>query len=306
MKLVLYDDDRPGLLKGDGVVDAGEATKTVAGRTGQQTMEGIIASFDSLRPALERLLARGKQIPLSGVKLQAPLPRPGKIWCMGANYREFGQRPPGAAWGFLKSPEAVVGPGGVVVLPPMDANIFHHEAELVVVIGRTAKDIKSAQAMEYVFGYTCGVDVSARFANAGPGGPIGKSFDTFAPIGPCIVTKDEIADPHKLQVRLWVDGQLRPDYNTSDMARQIPECIEWVTARMTLKPGDLLFMGTNHQGLGPLQDGNRVDMEIERIGRFSFSVSDPLKRRWTVGVDEATARALREGTAGPGATARPL
>ncbi|MBI2887694.1 MAG: fumarylacetoacetate hydrolase family protein [Chloroflexi bacterium] len=306
MKLVLFNDHRPGLLKDGTVVDISDAIHPLLGGAGQQTMENLIASFEQYRPALERLLREGQGAPLSGVRLRSPLPRPGKLLCMGANYREFGARQPGIIWGFLKSPEAVLDPGGVVVLPPADANIFHHEAEMVAVFGRKGKDIKAAQAMDYVFGYTCGVDVSARMPNAGPGGAMGKSFDTFAPLGPCIVTKDEIVDPHKLQVRLWVDGGLRQDYNTDDMARQIPQSIEWFSSYLTVNPGDVLFTGTNHQGIGALQDGDQVEMEIQGVGRFGFSVSDALKRRWPKGVDEVSARAVREGTGGPGASARPL
>ena len=116
-------------------------------------------------------------------------------------------------------------------------------------------------------------------------GFLGKACDGFKPIGPCVVTADEIEDPHTLQVQLWVDGVLRQDYNTSDMGHLIPECIAWFSSIMTLFPGDLLFMGTNHQQVGPLQDGETVELSIQEIGSFSFGVSDPLKRVWPKGVD---------------------
>ena len=306
MKLVLFDDYRPGLLKDDAVVDISDAIRPLFSVTPQLTMENLITSFEQYRGALEKLQREGKGVPLSSVRLRAPLPKPSKIICMGGNNREFGQREIGDAWGFLKSPEAVLDPDGVCVLPPHDANIFHHEAELVVVIGKGGKNIKPADAMDHVFGYTCGVDVSARIDGAGGRGSMGKSFDTFAPIGPCIATKDEIPDPYNLRVRLWVDGELRPNYSTADLARGIRESLEWFTGYVTVNPGDLLFMGTNHQGLGAMQDGEKIDMEIEKIGRFSFTVSDPLKRRWAKGVDQATAQAVREGSGGPGMATRPL
>jgi 2-keto-4-pentenoate hydratase/2-oxohepta-3-ene-1,7-dioic acid hydratase in catechol pathway len=133
-----------------------------------------------------------------------------------------------------------------------------------------------------------------------------KSHPGFAPLGPCIATKDEIPDPHNLDVQLWVGEELRPNYNTSDLAHSIPESIAWATAIEDVSPGDVLYMGTNHQGLGALQDGDRVEMEISGIGRMSFSVSDSLKRKWQRGVDEVTAQDVRNGTGGPGSKARPL
>jgi 2-keto-4-pentenoate hydratase/2-oxohepta-3-ene-1,7-dioic acid hydratase in catechol pathway len=237
---------------------------------------------------------------------------------MGGNFR--GIRAP-AAWayvGFMKSSEAVIGPGDTVVLPPDDANIFHHEAELVRVFGRAGKNIKAAEAFDYVFGYTCGVDVSARLGGGGGGGggggrdysvlPISnaKSFPTFAPLGPWIATKDEVPDPQNLQVRLWVDGELRGNYNTSDMAHSIAESIEYATGIEGVEPGDVFYAGTNHQGLGAMQDGDTIEIEIDHIGRMTFHVSDPLKRRWPRGVDELTAEDVRSGGGGPGRRQRPL
>ena len=316
MKFVLFDDGRPGLLRDDGVVDISDVVEKLGAREGQAAMETIITQIDALRADLSHLEQTGKAVPLSSVSLLAPLPRPNKILCMGGNFREFGARESAPMWGFLKSPEAIIGPGETVILPPDDVNIFHHEAELVLVFGSAGKDIKQSDAMDNVFGYMAGVDVSARLPTGGRSSgprdttkmPISpwKSFDTFAPIGPCIVTNDEIQDPHHLQVRLWVDGELRVNYNTDDLAHSIPESIEYVSAIESFSPGDILFMGTNHQGLGAMQEGDSIDMEVEGVGRFSIQVNDPLKRRWPKGVDELTAKDIREGTGGPGARQRPL
>jgi 2-keto-4-pentenoate hydratase/2-oxohepta-3-ene-1,7-dioic acid hydratase in catechol pathway len=200
-------------------------------------------------------------------------------------------------------------------LPEVDANIFHHEAELVVVFGRAGENIPETQAMDYVFGFTGGVDVSARMpavggapAAAGRGTTMnlsgGKSYNGFAPLGPCITTKDEIGDPEKLDVRLWVSGELRPNY-TDDLAHSIAESIAWATSVTAVEPGDILFMGTNHQGLGALQDGDQVELEITNIGRLTFAIQDSMKRRWDRGVDEATASGVRTGTGAPGSQSRP-
>jgi 2-keto-4-pentenoate hydratase/2-oxohepta-3-ene-1,7-dioic acid hydratase in catechol pathway len=223
---------------------------------------------------------------------------------MGGNFGEFVGRK-GVMWGFLKSPEAVLGPGGTVVLPPEDANIFHHEAELVAVIGHTASRVSKDEALRHVFGYTCGCDVSGRFPPESRQ-QFGKSFDTFAPIGPCIVTADEIPDPHQLQVRMSVDGQPRHNYPMSDIAHTIEESLAWMSSMVTLQPGDLFFLGTNHQGIGPLQDGEQAVIDIDGIGRLEFKVRDPLQRRWPKEIDEVSARDVREGTGGPGRRTRPL
>jgi len=107
-----------------------------------------------------------------------------------------------------------------------------------------------------------------------------KSRETFAPIGPYIVTADEIRDPHKLQVKLWVNGELKQNYNTSDMAHKIPRCIEWVSSIHTIEPGDILATGTNHRGLSAFQDGDTIEIESEGLGRLKFNVRDELKRTW--------------------------
>jgi 2-keto-4-pentenoate hydratase/2-oxohepta-3-ene-1,7-dioic acid hydratase in catechol pathway len=312
MKLVVFNEGRPGVLTERGVVDVSALVLPLGGHDG---MRSIIERFDELKPQLSALAVEGAAVPLDSVTLKAPVPR-AKVLAMGGNYREHGHREPSPMWGFLKSTDSIVGSGATVVLPEIDANIFHHEAELVVVFGKDGDHIPEAQAMDYVFGFTCGVDVSARMPPP-PGGrggidrtrmPISghKSYNGFTPLGPCITTKDEIGDPQQLDVKLWVSGELRPNYPTSDLAHSIAESIAWATAITPVQPGDVLFMGTNHQGLGALQDGDHVDMEITNIGRLSFEVRDPLKRRWPRGIDEVTAADVRAGAGAPGSKARPL
>jgi 2-keto-4-pentenoate hydratase/2-oxohepta-3-ene-1,7-dioic acid hydratase in catechol pathway len=316
VKLVVFNEGRPGLLTDRGVVDVTSLIRRFGATGGQDAMRSLISHYEELKPDLARLAIEGDALPRASVKLQAPVPR-AKVLAMGGNYREFGNREPSPMWGFLKSTDAIAGDGDVVVLPEVDANIFHHEAELVVVFGKAGKNIPQAEAMDYVFGYTCGVDVSARMPPApGSGGSIdrtkmpvslGKSHPGFTPLGPCISTKDEVGDPYNLQVQLWVDGELRPNYNTSDLAHTIAESVEWATGIESVEPGDVLYMGTNHQGLGALQDGEKVEIEITNVGRMTFTISDPSKRRWTKGIDEATAAAVRSGAGGgPGSQSRPL
>ncbi len=288
MKLVLFDAHRPGVLKDGGVVDISVAVPL--GRNGQETMENIISQFDSLRPGIELEVATGKVIPLSEVRLRAPLPRPSKLMAMAGNHREQGAPPPAPIAVFFKSPDSVLDPGGTVEIPPAEFSICHHEAELGLVIGsRKARNVPRAQAYDYIFGYTAAVDVSARDSVLGF---MHKCYDTFTPMGPCIVTKDEVPDAQKLHVRLSVNGGVRHDYNTDDMLHQIPQIIEYVTSIMTMNPGDVIICGTNHEGLGPLQDGDNAEMSIDGLGSFTFRAHDPLKRKWYNMTD---AEAQRQG-----------
>jgi len=291
MKLALFQasgrhEQLPGLLTEGGVVDISGIVEK--GHTPQLTMQRLIDRFDDLRPTLKRQAAQGEPLPLSSVRLRAPLPRPGKILCCIANYWEHAQREARPLNMFLKNPEAVVGPGDTIVLPEFtEPWIFMHEAELALVIKGPAKKISQANWRSTVFGYTCLIDVSARGEGRRTwkaGSWLGKSFDTFAPIGPCIVTADEVPEPNDLVVRFWNDGQLRHNYNTDDMEHRVPELVEFASAIMTLNSGDLIACGTNHEGLGALQDGEAVEIEIERIGRMSLNVVDPLKRSWERGI----------------------
>jgi len=294
MKLVLYQPGGhgpvlPGLLTTRGVVGIADAVP--AGHTPQLVMQGIIDGFDALRPRLEMLAASGEAIALTAVRLRPPLPRPGKILACIANYWEHAQREARPLNMFMKNPDAVVGPDDTIVLPEFtEPWIFMHEAELALVIRGPAKMVKAADWRGAVFGYTCMIDVSARGdgRRTWPAGPpaswLGKSFDTFAPIGPCITTADEIPEPNDLVVRFWNDGQLRHNYNTDDMEHRVPELIRFATTVMTMHSGDLISCGTNHEGLGALQDGETVAIEIERIGRMALKVADPLKRKWERGV----------------------
>ena len=180
---------------------------------------------------------------------------------------------------FHKSPSAIIGNGDTMVLPDAPATIFEGEAELAAIIGKRASNVSAADAMDYIFGYTNFIDGSARGLPAG-GFFHMKSRDTFAPIGPYIVTADEIKDPQKLQIRLWNNGTLMQNFNTDDMAHKIPRCIEWLTSIHTLEPGDIVATGTNHRGLNPFMDGDKVEIEIEGLGRLTFNIKDELKRKW--------------------------
>jgi 2-keto-4-pentenoate hydratase/2-oxohepta-3-ene-1,7-dioic acid hydratase in catechol pathway len=282
MKLAYFDDYKLGVVTGDAVVDVSSVVKDIPHTGPHDLINGVIARFGDYRPRLEEAGRRGKAVPLADVKIRPSLPRPVNIDCMAVNYMEDGTRTePAPINAFHKSPNAVIGSGDTMVLPDVPATIFEGEAEVAVVIGKRAKDVKAADAMGCVFGYVNFIDGSAR--GLPPPGNVFyqmKSRDTFAPIGPYIVTADEIADPHRLQVRLWVNGVLKQNFNTSDMAHKVPRCIEWVSSIHTLEPGDVLATGTNHRGLSAFMDGDVVELESEGLGRLRISVRDALKRTW--------------------------
>ena len=280
MKLVYFNDYRMGVLKGDAVVDVSAVVADIAHVGPGDLMSGLIARFDAYRARLQAAADAGAGVPLASVTLRPPLPKPGNIVCMAVNYMEDGTLKEAAPINaFHKAPTAIIGPGDTMVLPDVPASIFEGEAEMAVVIGKRAKNVAAADAMKHIFGYINFLDGSARglapqsFFHM-------KSRDSFAPIGPWLVTADEVADPQKLQIKLSVNGTLKQNFNTDDMAHKIARCIEWVSHCHTLEPGDILATGTNHRGLHAFQDGDVVELETEGLGRLKFNVRDELKRTW--------------------------
>jgi 2-keto-4-pentenoate hydratase/2-oxohepta-3-ene-1,7-dioic acid hydratase in catechol pathway len=282
MKLLFFDDFKLGVLKGDNVVDVSQALRDIPHTGPHNLISGLIERFADYRTALEKVVADGKGVPIASVRIRPPLPRPVNIDCMAVNYMEDGTRKePAPINAFHKSPNCVIGDNDTMVLPDVPATIFEGEAELALVVGKRTANVPAAKAMEYIFGYVNFIDGSARGLP-----PTGNTFyqmksrDTFGPMGPFLVTADEVKDPHNLQVRLSVNGTLMQSYNTSDMAHKIPRCIEWVSSIHPLEPGDVLALGTNHRGLNPFQDGDLVELENEPLGRLRVKIRDDLKRTW--------------------------
>jgi 2-keto-4-pentenoate hydratase/2-oxohepta-3-ene-1,7-dioic acid hydratase in catechol pathway len=282
MKILFFDDFKLGVLKGDTVVDVSRVVQDLPRLGPQDVIRGVIERFGELRPRLEAAAAQEQGVPLDRVKIRPPLPKPANIVCMAVNYMEDGTRSePAPINAFLKSPSAIIGNGDTMVLPDVPATIFEGEAEMAVIIGKRASHVSAANAMSYIFGYANFIDGSARGLP-----PTGNTFyqmksrDTFAPLGPYLVTADEIADPHRLQIRLSVNGAVKQNFNTDDMAHKIPRCIEWVTSIHALEPGDVLATGTNHRGLSAFQDGDVIEVETQGLGALRFNVRDQLKRTW--------------------------
>lgn len=292
MKLVLFNDFRLGVLRDGRVVDATDAMGGVQFRRPQDMIEEIITRWDELKSEIDAAVQGKPGVPLSSVRLRAPVPKPPKLICAAVNYLEFGQREPAILDAFLKSPTAVIGSGDTCELPPVGASVFHHEPELALVIGKTATKVSQEEAMSHIFGYCNFLDMSARGLQGAVGNSffLGKCWDTFAPMGPALVTADEIPDPHDLQIRLWNNGEPRHDFPTGDMAHKIPELISEFSKITTLEPGDVIATGVNHQQIGAVQDGDVIRMEIDELGPpLVIRISDPSQREWPRGIDKEMA-----------------
>ena len=293
MKLVHTLEFDLGVMRSDGVVDVSSVFNDIPYRASADRVPRMLGAFKERRDQVAELAESGETV--SAVNILAPVPRPPKLIACLRNYFEGVDRERSTQDMFLESPESVIGPNETIILPTHDATIFHHEAELALVIGERAKDLPADErALEALAGYTMAIDVSGR--GIGRMGPsrMGKSFNTFTPLGPAIVTPDEIEDPQNLQVTLSINGETRQEYSTSDMEYPVVEVLSFISGYMTLVPGDVIMCGTNHQGLGPVQDGDRVVMSIAELGSLEVDVSDAHGRSWPVGIDEDMAARTRQ------------
>jgi len=284
------------VIKNDAMLVVGDRLVSQGLLPRDGSMIDLIARYDSLKEALDKLVRNGGFVGLDPKKLAAPVQTPSKIWAAAGNYKrgtsELGKsRGRGKASEvtpeekleriFLKPPSAIVGPEEKIIIP-READTIFPELELCIVIGRKAQNLSKAQALEAVFGYMIVLDVTARGYRAGQGSPgtrcIRKGFDTFAPVGPWITTADEIPDPHDLKMRLWVNGELRQDAKTDAMINDVVTLVSYISQVSTLYPGDLIATGTPdapefQQKLIP---GDTLTSEIEGIGRMNITVGKAL------------------------------
>jgi 2-keto-4-pentenoate hydratase/2-oxohepta-3-ene-1,7-dioic acid hydratase in catechol pathway len=256
----------------DGVVDL------TASLPGSPSMLDLLSDIPRSLDRVAELLDKGTGQPASVRRLLPPIPQPGKILCIGLNYRdhaeETGAPIPAEPIVFSKFATAIVGPDDPILLPPDSAKV-DYEAELVVVIGEKGRYIPEDQALKHVAGYMAGHDVSARdWQTEKPGKQwlLGKSFDTFAPIGPYLVTKEDIPDPQNLAVTFRLNGQVMQSGNTQKMIFPVSALIAHISRVVTLEPGDIIFTGTP-PGVGMarqpavfLKDGDQCEVEIEGLG----------------------------------------
>ena len=280
MRIASFNEGRVGVIDGTDVVDL---TTLVAASdsAGISAMRLLITRWDELGEEVAAL--SGPRVPLSAVALDAPVPDPSKVIAAPVNYvghqaemnAEFQV---GSLGMFLKAPSSIIGDHDVIVLPYTDRR-FDHEAELAFVIGRPARHVAVEDALKHIFGYTGLLDITMR---GGEDRSTRKSFDSFTPLGPWLVTPEEFGDPSDVDIELCVNDQVRQNANTRDLIWGVVELIVYASSVMTLLPGDVLSTGTP-AGVGPLHHGDDVVLHIGRIGTLSVSVSSETATRCPTG-----------------------
>lgn len=255
-------------------------------RGGETSLSEIKTAISILNDILNEekgereLKGSGVLLEKRSVKITAPIKRPPMILCQARNYLDHAGESkyptPKEPAIFAKAPTAIIGPDDHIIYPKMSKSIAH-EIELAIIIGKKGRNLTRNQALDAVFGYTVFNDVTARdlqvrdIKEIKPWSFMPKSFDTFAPIGPCIVTKDQIGDPNDLKMELRVNGETKQSSNTKNMIFKIPDIVQYISAFMTLLPGTIIATGTP-RGIGPLHPGDVVEAEIERIGILKNTV----------------------------------
>lgn len=281
MKLITYQlaDNKPqlGAMVNNYIININQASD---GELPDNMLSFLQLGEIAMTTAREIVMNARSDITLDSVKLLSPITNPSKVIAIGLNYmdhiRETGMEIPSLATMFCKYPSSIIGPDEDICWRTSLTDRVDYEAELAVVIGRTARHVSQADAFDYIAGYTNCNDVSARDLQFMPGDQWlrGKCLDTFCPLGPYLATRDEIADPHNLSIKCLVNGEALQDSNTTEMIYKIPYLIEYLSQAFTLYPGDVIATGTPH-GVGAfrkppiwLKNGDVVAIEIEGLGRL--------------------------------------
>ena len=283
MQICRFDDNRLGLVAGDGIRDVTSVlAKLPAASYPYPRHDALIAHLEQLKPEVEKAARSAKPVAAEKVKLLSPVANPGKVIAAPVNYKkhlEEALADKGIHHGnliqeihkagmFLKATSAVVGPGEGVKLVHTDRR-NDHEVELALVIGKTAKNVSAAQAMDCIAGYCIGLDMTIR-------GPeersLRKSPDSYCVLGPWLVTRDEVPDPGQLSVKIAVNGAVKQDAHTSDLILSVGQLVEWGSSFYTLHPGDVILTGTP-QGVGPVRPGDTMLATVERIGSMQVRVT---------------------------------
>ncbi len=276
MKIALYNETKVGVVKDDKIYDVTDIVSWDADHP-QDSLLTFMKSYKTNKELIEEKLTENLAQNLSEVKLNAPVPNPGKIVAAPVNYYlhqdEMNEQFNNAEYTieklgfFLKAPSSIIGPEDTIKLPFKDRRT-DHEAELAFIVDKQAKDVPASEAHKYIFGYFGLLDITVRGKEDRPWR---KSFDTFTPIGPWIVTADELDTPNEVDLNLWVNEEKRQEANTRDLIYDCYKFLEAASAVMTLEPGDILTTGTP-QGVGPITAGDKVTLQIERVGEFKVSV----------------------------------
>ena len=276
MKIALFNEGKLGIVVEEKIYQIENEEYWDASKP-QDSLVQLMENFEDFNKNIEVLLKNSPSFLVDEVKLQAPIPKPGKIIAAPVNYYlhqdEMNEQFNNAEYTidqlgfFLKAPSSVIGPGETIKLPFKERRT-DHEAELAFIVGKKAKDVPASEAHNYIFGYFALMDITVRGKEDRPWR---KSFDTFTPIGPWIVTADEIGNPNELDFKLWVNEEVRHSANTSQLIYDCYKFFEAASAVMTLEPGDILTTGTP-EGVGPIVKGDQVRIAIDKIGEFTVDV----------------------------------
>lgn len=273
MRIARFDGGRIGVVDGADIVDVTAICGVDPAEWPGVGPLRLIRDFSVLRPAIEAALPSAPRFPLAAVRLETPVPWPNKVIAYPVNYHAHGREMQATYRAtnqgfFLKPSSAVSGPNDPVELPSVPGREVHHESELAIIIGKEVRGLKREDWREAVFGYACLLDMVVRGREERV---FRKAYDTFCPVGPWIVTADEIPDPANLEMKLWVGDELRQSANTRDLVLDIPGMIETASAVMTLYPGDIIATGTP-EGVGPVVDGDVIRIVIDQIGEMNVPV----------------------------------
>ena len=274
MRIARFNGGRLGLVIGGTVRDVTDAAEIDPQEWPPVGVVRMIASFAGVADKLLDAAARAQPLPVTDVRFDTPVPWPQTLFAIPVNYHahELEMSSPAIsrnAGFFVKSAASLSGASDAVVLPDLPGRSVHHEAELAVIIGRRAHQVSREDALDYVFGYSCLLDMTVRGKQERA---MRKSYDTFTPVGPWITTADEIGDPAALRVRLWVNDELRQDAMTKDMIISVPEIVAMCSSVTTLEPGDVIATGTA-EGVGPVVGGDRITIDIAPgVGTMTVAV----------------------------------
>jgi 2-keto-4-pentenoate hydratase/2-oxohepta-3-ene-1,7-dioic acid hydratase in catechol pathway len=273
MKIARFNGGRIGIVVGDTIRDVTVAAGIDPAEWPPVGPVRLIADFAALRDKLAAAAQMASPLPLDEAWLETPVPWPNKVIAYPTNYRDHAAEMASTTRAdlqgyFLKANSSLSGPNDPIELPDVPGREVHHECEIAVVIGKQGRQIPIARAIDHVFGYSCLLDITIRGKEERV---MRKSFDTFTPVGPWIVTADEIPDPADIGMRLWVNGEKRQEATTKDLIVDIAQMIALASSASTLYPGDLIATGTP-AGVGPIRDGDRVTIEVDHVGRMSVPV----------------------------------
>jgi 2-keto-4-pentenoate hydratase/2-oxohepta-3-ene-1,7-dioic acid hydratase in catechol pathway len=273
MKIARFNGGRIGIVVGDTIRDVTVAAGIDPAEWPPVGPVRLIADFAALRDKLAAAAQMASPLPLDEARLETPVPWPNKVIAYPTNYRDHAAEMASTTRAdlqgyFLKANSSLSGPNDPIELPDVPGREVHHECEIAVVIGKQGRQIPIARAIDHVFGYSCLLDITIRGKEERV---MRKSFDTFTPVGPWIVTADEIPDPADIGMRLWVNGEKRQEATTKDLIVDIAQMIALASSASTLYPGDIIATGTP-AGVGPIRDGDRVTIEVDHVGRMSVPV----------------------------------